>query len=581
MVVTDDVPNDVPLIGGLITEAFQTPLSHVGVLTRNRGTPNMALVSARQDPRLAPFFDKLVRLKVDGGGFELREATSAEAQAFWESRRPRGEKIVPRLDTSLRGLQDLRSHGLAGLPAIGAKAAQLAELMRVQATEADCAGPVPAPPAAYAIPVVHALEHFDRSGARRLLDDARARPDFARDAQVRAAALQQVRAAIVAHPVDPTLLTQVEAIARAAFGQGRFRLRSSSNTEDLPTFSGAGLYASLSAALDDPERALADGIRTVWASLWADRAYDERELGNIDQTQVAMAVLIHRAYDGVERANGVAVSRDIGNPIYASVHYLNAQAGEASVTNPAPAVVSEAMTFAWWKTPPITYLSRSSLTSTPVLQLGEVTRIGCLMRAVAHPLRRPPGSHRAEPLVRDGVRVEADRAPSGRWWSSRPAPTPSVRWRSPATAASCNPALIPRRPRVRLRPMTLGLRCPSRVPPARVIAVLSLAAVGCADPARPALDAAPADAAPAAARPGRSTPAASPAGAARTRPPTWRWPACWRSCGSIFRRWSPTSFRCGSGWPAPAACRWTCRSTSRSTPVGPSIPPALAARAPA
>ena len=50
MLITDDVPNDVPLVGGLITEAFQTPLSHVSVLSRNRGTPNMALRDAREDP---------------------------------------------------------------------------------------------------------------------------------------------------------------------------------------------------------------------------------------------------------------------------------------------------------------------------------------------------------------------------------------------------------------------------------------------------------------------------------------------------------------------------------------------------
>ncbi len=382
IVVTDDVPNDVPLVGGLITEAFQTPLSHVGVLTRNRGTPNMALVSARQDARLAPLFETLVRLQVDGGGFTVRAATTTEAQAFWESRKPRGEKILPRIDLTLRGLQDLRLHGLDRLPALGAKAAQLAELMRVQSTEADCPGPVPVPPVAYALPVVHSLEHFEGSGARALLQGWRARPEFARDAAIRATALEQVRSAILSHPVDAALLAQVESGARAAFGEARFRLRSSSNTEDLPSFSGAGLYTSVSAALGDPERVLADGLRAVWASLWAERAYDERELGNVDQSQVAMAVLVHQAYDGVERANGVAVSRDISNPIYGSVHYLNAQAGEASVTNPAPGVASESMTYAWWKDPPSTYLSRSSLIATPVLQPAEVARIACLMRAV-------------------------------------------------------------------------------------------------------------------------------------------------------------------------------------------------------
>src|SRR6476659_5217439 len=33
IVVTDDVPNDIPLVGGVITEAFQTPLSHASILS--------------------------------------------------------------------------------------------------------------------------------------------------------------------------------------------------------------------------------------------------------------------------------------------------------------------------------------------------------------------------------------------------------------------------------------------------------------------------------------------------------------------------------------------------------------------
>jgi len=44
----DDLDAHVSL-GGLITEAFQTPLSHVNLLSQARGTPNMALAGARTD----------------------------------------------------------------------------------------------------------------------------------------------------------------------------------------------------------------------------------------------------------------------------------------------------------------------------------------------------------------------------------------------------------------------------------------------------------------------------------------------------------------------------------------------------
>jgi hypothetical protein len=181
VLITDDVPNDVPLVGGLITEAFQTPLSHVSILSRNRGTPNMALRDARNDGRVKPLLDQLVRLEVQAGTFDLRAATAAEAQAFRAMRRPPGPRVAPRLDTNLRGLQELAGRGLEDLPSVGAKAAQLAELMRIESADPACAGHIPTPPIALAIPVVHSLDHAAASGATTLLASHRARPEFAAD----------------------------------------------------------------------------------------------------------------------------------------------------------------------------------------------------------------------------------------------------------------------------------------------------------------------------------------------------------------------------------------------------------------
>ena len=133
-------------------------------------------------------------------------------------RRPPGPRVAPRLDTNVRGLQELAGRGLDDLPSVGAKAAQLAELMRIQSADPACAGPIPTPPIALAIPVVHSLDHAAASGATALLAQRRARPEFAADPRVRAQALAEVRAAILAYPVDGTLLASVESRARALFG---------------------------------------------------------------------------------------------------------------------------------------------------------------------------------------------------------------------------------------------------------------------------------------------------------------------------------------------------------------------------
>jgi hypothetical protein len=400
IVVTDAVPNDIPFVSGLITEAFQTPLAHVNVLSQNRGTPNMALRDARRDTQIAALLGKLVRFEVSPAGYSLRAATSEEVAAFQKSRMPQGPRIQPRLDRDVRGPIDLAGRGLPDLPSIGAKAAQLAELGHIEIAAGACAGKLPLPAAAFAIPLVHSLEHFERSGAAALLRAAEQRPEFQADPAQRAAVLTQMREAIQNTALDPELFTQLESLIAQRFSTTRLRFRSSSNTEDLPGFNGAGLYESWSGALSDPERPIADAIRSVWASLWNARAYDERELGNIDQHGVAMGVLVHPAFLS-ERANIIVVSRDLQDPTRADVHTMNAQAGEASVANPAPGVSTEELLHHVALvpgTPELEYRRQSSLThGAPVLSLQDAQQISCLVSAIHdhfRPLLDPTGENR-------------------------------------------------------------------------------------------------------------------------------------------------------------------------------------------
>jgi hypothetical protein len=398
IVVTDDVPNDIPLVGGLVTEAFQTPLAHVNVLSQNRGTPNASLKNARAE--LAGSFDQLVRLEVAPAGLLVRPAEPEEALAFWESRAPSGPQFSARLDTSVRGVQPLSDHTLASLPAVGAKAAQLSQLGRGRAPYCGGLSVIYTPETPFAVPLVHSLEHLEASGARALLEQLETQPDFVADPAARARGLTEVRERILAHPVDPELVLEVEAAVEQRFGSERVRFRSSSNTEDLPGFNGAGLYTSLSAEIGADARRVDDGLRAVWASLYNSRAYDERAYARIDERSVAMGVLVHGAFLG-ERANGVAVSRNVLEPTRGDIYYLNAQAGEASVTNPAPGVGTDQLIYRWGREPPIIYQSGSSLLAAlgsagPVLSDEEVFDLSCALRTVHEvfqPLLDPAGEN--------------------------------------------------------------------------------------------------------------------------------------------------------------------------------------------
>jgi hypothetical protein len=382
ILLTDQVPNDIPFVAGLITEAIQTPLSHVNVLSRARGTPNMFLRDARNEPQFAALLGKLVRLEVRGADYLIAEATAAEAVAFWQSRTPAGPPLAPRLDTSLRGPQDLAARGFADLPSLGGKAAQMAELLKVKVCAATA---VPERP--FALPVVHSLEHFTASGAAALLAGLEGNADFLANPAARDAGLAKVRQAILQHPVEPSLLDELEAAIASRWPAQRLRFRSSSNTEDLASFSGAGLYESAPWEPGDGRAGLESAIHEVWASLWNTRAYDERAAYNIDQHQVAMGVLVHPAYFH-ESANGVVISRDVREPMRADRYFFNAQVGEALVTNPAPGVTSDQFTASVYEPANIVSASMSSLPgSHPVLRGGEVTELVCSLQQIHNHFR--------------------------------------------------------------------------------------------------------------------------------------------------------------------------------------------------
>ncbi|XYH99505.1 PEP/pyruvate-binding domain-containing protein [Sorangium sp. So ce1128] len=401
IVVTDDVPNETAFMGGLITEAFQTPLAHVNVLARGRGTPNMALRGARDNARLEGLFGKLVRLEVRAADFDIREATAQEADAYWEARKPTGERLSPALDLSVRGVVSLASADYSWSGSIGSKAAGMAELYRVSGVGPYCPPdllPLYVPPAAFAVPFSHYMDHFQASGAAELLAELEQDPEFRADPHAHAEGLSRVRERMLTHPVDREILGEIKGAIEERFGKDRVRLRSSSNTEDLATFNGAGLHTSTSGDLDASSSSIEDALRAVWSSLWNTRAYDEREFGHVEQARAAMAVLVHQAWQS-ERAQGVAISRNALDATRDSQYYINAQIGEASVTNPAPGVTSDEIVY----TPPprtikADYHARSSLSrGRDVLSFPEIQRLGCALESIhAHyrPLVDPEGENR-------------------------------------------------------------------------------------------------------------------------------------------------------------------------------------------
>src|SRR4030095_11929738 len=132
----------------------------------------------------------------------------------------------------------------------------------------------------------------------------------------------------------------------------KIRFRSSTNVEDSEHFTGAGLYDSYSGCLlddldgdttgpsacepdEEEERGVFRALQRVYASFYNDNAFLERLRHGVDETKVAMGVLVHHSFpDEEELANGVATldCRYSGSPFLSGK--LVTQLGAESVTNP-------------------------------------------------------------------------------------------------------------------------------------------------------------------------------------------------------------------------------------------------------
>jgi hypothetical protein len=383
----------------------------VSIASRARGTPNVAVVGASADPHVRSLVGKLVRLEVTADDWSLREASLPEAEAFWAS--GRGVPVqLPPADLTVSGLPDLDELHFADARAVGVKAANVAELHHLLGEAA---------PDGFAVPFSH-YDQFVRShrvGARLCrgafadcAEEGRAQsvceqaltrclagnlaglsirdyalavlhnPEVQQDPILREAVLDGVRFQIGHLPLDPTLASQLDQKALQLWGSARVRMRSSTNAEDLPDFSGAGLYRSVSAHALGPDRP-SDEIRDVWASMWTFRAVEERAAWGIPHDHVQMAVLVHASY-AEETANGVLVTADLYGKRPNAVT-MNWQPGDALVTNPEGGAIPEQVVL--WRDEQGQHLERSAFSSLspsqPVLgdlELGEMYALALQVR---------------------------------------------------------------------------------------------------------------------------------------------------------------------------------------------------------
>ncbi len=383
--IYEALPNDLPRVAGTITTVPQTPLSHVNLRAIQNNLPNAFIQDALTEESITALLGKYVYYAVTADGYTIRAATKADVDKHFESLRPQNTQTL-QSDLTKKTITSLDNVSFADWTAFGVKAANVAELTRLSFPDGTT-------PVGYAVPFYFYVEFMKQAtlGEETILGKKKA-PDaekitlpagttlaaavtamlahahFKTDADIQEEMLDDLRKAIKKAESPDWIITALENLHDEYPDGQSLRYRSSTNNEDLPSFSGAGLYSSKTQRpAETTEEGIDKSIKQVWASLWNYRAFLERDFHRVDHNTVVMGVLVHPNYDD-ELVNGVAVSYD---PItfQDDLFYVNSQKGEDLVTNPEAHSQPEQILLG--ATGQATILSRSNLVSSNRLLMTD------------------------------------------------------------------------------------------------------------------------------------------------------------------------------------------------------------------
>ena len=314
ILVLDEVPVQLPPVAGIITSQPSTPLSHINLLAKGWGIPNAYIKNAKE--LLKQYDGWWVAFETLRENYTVKRADIDQVREYQRRQAQRLDLMKPRYSLTETRLLDLNQQRARSSIAYGGKSANLGEVMFARL-------PGIVVPNGFTIP----FSYYDEFIKHNQLDDVifglLNDQKFVHDPAYRRDKLVKLREQMATAEFDPTLREQVLAkVAREYAGKGLF-VRSSSNSEDLPNFSGAGLYTTVPNVRGDQE--LIDAIRKVWASLWNFEAYEARERAGVDHSKIFMAVLLQEGINS--ESSGVMISTDPFDPENKAAIYISAKRG--------------------------------------------------------------------------------------------------------------------------------------------------------------------------------------------------------------------------------------------------------------
>jgi hypothetical protein len=306
ILVLKELPINLPPVRGIIVAKPSTPLSHVNILAKGWGIPNVYIKDA--DKLFKEFDTYWMSLDAKLTDYDLKRA---DLEQLKQNQTP--DQTAAPSDLKITKIATLREMQKKDSIIYGGKSANLGEMINAKI-------PNLVVPDGFTVPFYWYDKFMKDNGFDQKVDEYLDDNDFVHNPRIRRQKLEAFRAEIQAGKFDENLKSEIIKKWRTELkGAGVF-VRSSSNAEDLPNFSGAGLYSSV--ANVKTEEKIIEAMKTVWASLWNFDAYESRVRNYVDQRTVYMSALIQTGIN--MDSGGVMFTKDPFDPENKNAVYIAA-----------------------------------------------------------------------------------------------------------------------------------------------------------------------------------------------------------------------------------------------------------------
>ncbi|HRI03423.1 MAG TPA: PEP/pyruvate-binding domain-containing protein [Pyrinomonadaceae bacterium] len=313
ILILKELPLNLPPVRGIIIAKPSSPLSHVNILAKGWNIPNVYIKDA--DKLFRSYDTFVMKLNANLTDYSFDRASQDDIKEKFVS----PDQQIPPADlktTKLAGLREMRK---ADSIKYGAKSANLGEMLNKKLTGITV-------PDGFSVPFHWYDKFMKENGFDKIIEDLMDNNDFVHNPKFRRQKLEEFRGLIQKGKFDDGLKTALIDKWKTQLGGKPVFVRSSSNSEDLPNFSGAGLYSSVPNVIAEDK--LVEAVKKVWASLWKFEAYEARVRNYVSQSDVYMSALVQLGVD-MEKG-GVMITKDPFDDRSKNSVYISAVCGHNS-----------------------------------------------------------------------------------------------------------------------------------------------------------------------------------------------------------------------------------------------------------